>query len=172
MASHSDRLPPANERGRDVTSELVLKIHRCVMAGLCLGDTSSWDFGWRSLSKAAPSEEVGPLFGQFYGFGRALLAAAQNPFICRPLSYCGNDAEEALALRIIETAQRADHPGMLSAASALLGVDDLGGVLQTAQSLAGALARHGLLVRSHLERDESPLPGVRGIDMQCEAQPS
>ena len=148
MEFHQYRLSRASDPGEgDATAELVLKVHRCVMAGLCFGDASSWESGWRSLAKAAPSEGIGPLFGQFYGFGRALLAAADRPFVRQPDFGSATEAQDALALPIIETAQRPDHAGMLSAASDLLGVDDLGGVLQAAQSLAGALARYELLVR-------------------------
>ena len=137
-------------------AELVLKIHRCAMAGLCFGDTRSWDWGWRLLAQVAPREEVGPLFGQFYGFGRSLLAAAQRPLSCRPIFYCGHCAEEALALRMIESAQRADHAATLSAASDLLQVDDLGGVLQATQSLASALRARGLCVRGVAEAAPDP----------------
>jgi hypothetical protein len=99
----------------------------------------------------------GRRFGQFYGFGRALLAAAQRPLSCQPISYSGNCADEALALRMIEMSQRANHSGALSATTILLGVDDLGSVLQAVQSLASALALCGLFVRSPLEGHERPL---------------
>ncbi len=95
---------------------------------------------------------MGPLFGQFYAFGRALLAAAQRPLACRPIAYAGPCAEEALALRIIEMAQRGSPVGTFAAAAALVGVEDLGGVLQAAQALARALALCGLFVRGPAER--------------------
>ena len=59
---------------------------------------------------------------------------------------------------MIEMSQRANHSGALSAATMLLGADDLGSVLQAVQSLASALALCGLFVRSPLEGHERPLP--------------
>jgi hypothetical protein len=141
----------------ELSTELIIKIYRCAMAGLACGDVSSWEIGQRLLTKSVPPKEVGPLFGQFYGFGRALLAAAQRPLSCQPISYSGNCADEALALRMIEMSQRANHSGALSATTILLGVDDLGSVLQAVQSLASALALCGLFVRSPLEGHERPL---------------
>ena len=141
----------------ELSAELVIKIYRCAMGGLVYGDTSSWKIGQGLLAKSVPLKEVGPLFGRFYGFGRALLAAAQRPLSSRPISYSGNCVDEALALRMIETAQRANYSGTLSAARILLGVDDLGSVLQAALSLASALALCGLFVGSTLESHERPL---------------
>jgi len=149
MAFNYGRVSIASDPNEDeLSAELVIKLYRCAMAGLGYGDASSWEFGLRLLAKTVPSEEVGPLFGRFYGFGRALLAAAQRPLSCRPISYSGNCADEALALRMIEMSQRANHNETLSAATMLLGVDDLGSVLQAAQSLASALSLCGLFVRS------------------------
>ena len=137
-----------DDPGEDESSAgLVVTTYRCAMAGLCFGDTSSWEFSRRLLAKSIPPEEVGPLFGQFYSFGRALLAAAKRPLSCCPVSYSGTSGEEALALHMIETSQRASHFATLTAASTLLGVDDLGAVLQAAQSLASGLARLGIFVR-------------------------
>lgn len=143
MEAHHCRLSRASDPGDDdEAAEIVLDVHRCVMAGLCFGDPGSWESGWRKLAKAAPPEEVGPLFGLFYGFGRALLAAADGSPVFRP----NCRAQERLALRVVACAQRSDHGGMLSASSELLDVDDLGGVMQAAQALASALARYRLLV--------------------------
>lgn len=132
--------------------DLFVRLYRCAMAGLCYGDTRSWDFGQRLLAKSAPPEDVGPLFGQFYAFGRALIAAAQRPLTCRPITYAGPCAEEALALRMIEMIQRGSPVGAFAAAAALVGVEDLGGVLQSAQALARGLALCGLFVRAPAER--------------------
>jgi hypothetical protein len=152
MSFNFVRMPVAGHPAEDeLSKELVVKLYRCAMAGLCLGDTRSWDYGQRLLAKAVPLDGVGSLFGQFYAFGRALLAAAERPLACRPVSYSGICAEEALALRMIEMSQRANHTETLSAASALVGVDDLGNVLQATQGLARALAVRGLFVRSPLE---------------------
>jgi hypothetical protein len=129
------------------TEALVIKLYRCAMAALCFGDTSSWDYGRRLLAQSVPAEDVGPLFGQFYAFGRALLAAAGRPLACRPLGYAGPCAEETLALRMIEMSQRSNPVGTIAAAAMLVGVDDLGGVLDAAQSLARTLAVCGLFVR-------------------------
>jgi hypothetical protein len=157
MASQHCRLSqPSEPTEEDEVAELVLKVYRCAMAGLCFGDTSTWDQGWWSLAEAAPSKDVGPLFGQFYCFGRSLLAAANGTLLCRPESCCVTCTQEALVLRIVETAQRSAYGETLCAASQLLGVDDdLGGVLQAAQSLASALARQGLFIRG-------PQRGVAG----------
>jgi hypothetical protein len=95
----------------ELSTELIIKIYRCAMAGLACGDISSWEIGQRLLTKSVPPKEVGPLFGQFYGFGRALLAAAQRPLSCQPISYSGNCADEALALRMIEIRSVRTTPG-------------------------------------------------------------
>jgi len=52
---------------------------------------------------------------------------------------------------MIEAAQGADTIGVLAAAAALLGVEELGDALQAAQSLARALAERGLFVRAPLQ---------------------
>ncbi len=94
------------------------------------------------------------LFGQFYGFVRALLASAQNPLSWRPANCRGLCGDEALALSMIEAAQRGDPVRLLAAAAVLLGGDELGDALQATQSLATALARRGLFV--HAPRDQEP----------------
>ncbi|WP_147262763.1 hypothetical protein [Roseiarcus fermentans] len=119
-----------------------------MIAGLGFGDTDSWEYGRRLLARNVPAQDAGPLFGQFYGFARAVIAASGAPLHRRPVSCPAVSAEEALALRVIEMAQRARHSETLSAATMLVGRDDLGDdlgtVFQAGQSLAIALAAHGL----------------------------
>jgi hypothetical protein len=153
MSVADDRPSPGADPG--ATDELILRLYRCAMAGLCFGDTSAWGLGERLLARVASPEQVGPLFGLFYGFGRALLAAAHRPLSCQPIQDCVSCPDEALAMRIIATAQHSDHAAMLAAASALLRNDDLGGVVQAAQSLAVALARRGLFAPCVIGRAES-----------------
>jgi hypothetical protein len=95
-----------------------------------------------------PPDEAGALFGQFYGFVRALISCAQRPLAWRPASCRGLCSDEALALGMIEAAQRGDPTGLLAAAASLLGVDELGDALLATQSLATALARRDLFVRA------------------------
>ena len=92
--------------------------------------------------------EEGPLFGEFYGFVRALLAVTQNPLSCRPAGCRSIGNDEALALSMIGAAQVADTVGLLAAAAELLGVDELGDALRATQSLATALAKRGLFIRA------------------------
>jgi hypothetical protein len=137
-------------RAPDITGDsraeaLVIKLFRCAMTGFSSGETHCWNIGWQALAAAVPSGEVGPLFGHFYGLARALHAASQRPFLIWPPTRRGLCADEALALLMIERAQRGDPAGALGAAT-LLGVDELGDVLQAAQSLAAALANRGLFV--------------------------
>ena len=61
---------------------------------------------------------------------------------------------EALALGMIEAAQRSHMVGLLDTAAALLDVEELGDVLQATQSLAMALGRQGLFV--HAPRRDEP----------------
>jgi hypothetical protein len=133
-------------RGVACAEALIIKLYRCVMAGFSTSETQCWEIGWRALGETVPPTEAGPLFGHFYGFGRALLAVTQRPLSWRPPTCRGLCDDEALALRMIETAQRADPVGLLAAASMLLGVDELGDALQATQSLASALRRRGLIV--------------------------
>ena len=147
------RTPLAGEPVEDEAAEdLVVKIHRCALAGLCYGDARSWDLGQRLLANAVPAADVGPLFGQFYAFGRALIAAAERPLSCRPLPYAGHCAEEALVLSMLEMAQRGSPAAVIGAAGALVGVGDLGTVFIATQALARGLARCGLFVRSPITR--------------------
>jgi hypothetical protein len=127
---------------------LIIKVYRCVMAGFVVGDAGGWDIGWQALEKVAPPGDAGKLFGEFYGFVRALLTVATGPLTCRPASCDGLCGDEALALNMIACAQRSDTVGLLSTAAALLRVDELGDAIQATQSLAGALARRGLFVRA------------------------
>jgi len=133
---------------------LVVTVFRCAMAGFSLGDSDCWNIGFRALGNAMPPDAAGALFGQFYGFVRALLACAQKPLSWRPANCRGLCGDEALALSMIEAAQRGDPTGLLAAAALLLGVDELGDALQATQSLATALARRGVFVRA--PRDEEP----------------
>ncbi len=126
--------------------ELIVTVYRCAMAGFSSGEIDAWDIGWRTLGAAVPDAEAGPLFGHFHGFARALLAVSQRPLAWRPAACAGLCDDEALAMTMIATAQRADIAGTLSAAARLLGVDGLGDALQAAQSLGSALARHGLVI--------------------------
>lgn len=145
---------------------LVVRAYRCAMGGLNFGDAECWKIGWRSLGEAVPPEDIGPLFGRFYSFARALLAAAQKPLFCRPISHPVLCAEEALALRMIETAQANNYVATLRAASDLLGAADLGDPLETAQLLASALTRHGLVLSrlpSGPERAHSTLRPPRAL---------
>ena len=153
MTFHDGEQLRAHDLRSDARSEEwpdspVVTAFRCAMAGFCSGESECWDMGRRSLRERVPPGEEELLFVQFCSFARALLAAAQRPLSCRPAICPKSCLEERLALRMIERAQLSDHAGMLSAASMLLGVDDLGGALQAAQSLASALAKHGLTVRS------------------------
>jgi hypothetical protein len=125
---------------------LAVTAFRCALVAFALGDTQCWETGWRALREALPPGDVGPLFGQFYGFARALLMVA-----CRPISYwpvpCRELCDdETLALAMIAAAQRRDHAATLEAASALLGTDELGDALMAAQALAAALSKQGIFV--------------------------
>jgi hypothetical protein len=133
---------------------LVVTVYRCAMAGFSPGQTDCWNLGWQALGNAMPPDEAGALFGQFHGFVRALLARARKPLSWRPANCRGLRGDEALALSMIEAAQRGDPARLLAAAAVLLGPDELGDALQATQSLATALARRGLFVRA--PRDEEP----------------
>ena len=77
------------------------------------------------------------------------------------LGFATKNADEAL--RMIEMSQRADPVGALSAATTLVGDDDLGAVFQSAQSLANSLAVYGLFVRIPPDAAESrTAPAARG----------
>jgi hypothetical protein len=157
MVFNSGHVSRANDfKDSESSTELVIIIYRCTMDGLVYGNTKSWEIGERLLTQSVPLKEVGPLFGRFYGLGRALLASAQRPLSHQPISYSGNCADEAFVLCMIEMSQRANHSGTLSAARILLGNDDLGSVLQAVQSLASALALCGLFVRSSPEGHKRP----------------
>ena len=130
------------------TEALVIKVYRCAMAGFSVGQTDCWDVGWQALGEAVSPSEAGPLFGEFYGFVRALLAVAPTPLSWRPASCRGLCNDEWLALCMIEAAQRSDMVGLLATAAKLLAVDELGDALQSIQSLASALARRGLFLCS------------------------
>jgi hypothetical protein len=155
MTFHEGRSSQA-ARGYDDTPSgaLVVTVYRCAMAGFSLGETDCWNVGWQALGNAMPPDEAGALFGQFYGFVRALLACAQKPLSWRPANCRGLCGDEALALGMIEAAQRGDPVALLATAASLLGVDELGDALQATQSLATALARRGLFVRA--PRDAEP----------------
>jgi hypothetical protein len=127
---------------------LVITVYRCAMAGFSVGQTDCWEIGWRALGQAVPHGEEGPLFGEFYGFVRALLAVTQNPLSCRPAGCRSIGNDEALALSMIGAAQVADTVGLLTAAAELLGVDELGDALRATQSLATTLAKRGLFSRA------------------------
>jgi len=149
MTSQGGRaLRAADAYAEMAAGELVVTIYRCAMAGFSVGETDGWDIGWRALSEIVPPNEAGPLFGQFYGFVRALLAVSRHPLSWRPATCRGLCTDEVLALGMIESAQRADIPGLLESAAMLLGVDELGDALQATQSLATALARRGMFVRA------------------------
>jgi hypothetical protein len=139
-ASDTDALAP--------TEALVIKVYRCAMAGFSVGQTDCWDVGWRALGEAVSPADAGALFGEFYGFVRALLAVAPKSLAWRPASCRGLCNDEWLALSMIEAAQRSDMVGLLAAAAKLLAVDELGDALQSTQSLASALARRGLFLCS------------------------
>ena len=130
------------------TEALVIKVYRCAMAGFSVGQTDCWDVGWRALGEAVAPSEAGALFGEFYGFVRALLAVAPTTLSWRPPTCRGLCDDEALALGMIEAAQRSDRVGLLAAAARLLAVDELGDALQATQSLASALSRRGLVLGS------------------------
>ena len=136
------------------TETLVIKVYRSVMAGFSVGQIDCWDVGWRALGEAVAPSEAGPLFGEFYGFVRALLAVAPAPLSWRPASCRGLCNDEWLALSMIEAAQRSDMMGLRAAAAKLLAVDELGDALQSTQSLASALARRGLFLCS-VRQDET-----------------
>jgi hypothetical protein len=127
---------------------LVVTAYRCAMAGLSLGEPDCWSFGWRVLGDVMPPDDAGVLFGQFYGFVRALLACSQRPLSWRPASCRGICQDEALALGMIEAAQRGHPTDLLAAAALLLGVDELGDALLATQSLARELKRRKILVRA------------------------
>jgi hypothetical protein len=145
---------PADAYDDTPAGALVVTVYRCAMAGFSVGRTDCWDVGWKALGAAMPPGEAGALFGQFYGFVRALLACAQKPLSWRPANCRGLCGDEALALSMIEAAQRGDPANLLAHAALLLGVDELGDALQATQSLATALARRGLFVRA--ARDGEP----------------
>ena len=127
---------------------LVVTVYRCAMAGFSFGESDCWQVGWQALGDVLPPDEAGALFGQFYGFVRALFACARKPLSWRPAKCRGLCGDEALALGMIEAAQCGDSTGLLTASGSLLGVDELGDALLATQSLARALAQRGLFVRA------------------------
>jgi hypothetical protein len=109
------------------------------MAGFSVGQTDCWDVGWQALGEAVSPADAGALFGEFYGFVRALLAVAPKSLAWRPASCRGLCNDEWLALSMIEAAQRSDMVGLLAAAAKLLAVDELGDALDPVAGLrAGA----------------------------------
>ncbi len=154
MSASRSPIPQVDELERDRSPEdLFVTLYRCAMAGLGFGDTASWRFGQSLLARHVPAQDVGPLFGQFYGFARAVIAASQGSPSWWPLAVREISAEETLALRMIEMSQRSDPAAVLSAAAMLVGSEDLGAVFESAQSLARALALCGLFPeRSNPER--------------------
>ena len=157
MTSH--RGGPSRATGADSAAparSLVITVYRCAMAGFSVGQTDCWRIGWQALSEATPSEEAGPLFGQFYCFVRALSAVARKPLSWRAPGSLGLCDDEALSLRMIEAAQHADMGGMLAAGATLLGVDKLGDVVEATQSLAKSLTQRGLFVGSRRQKPDDP----------------
>ena len=138
------RLPRSSGDPRAET--LTIKVFRCATAGFSSGETDCWNVGFQALGAAVSPDEAGPLFGEFYGFARALVATSRRPLSFWPLTCRGLCGDEALALLMIEQAQRANPTGVLAAAAALLGADELGDALQATQSLATSLARRGLFL--------------------------
>jgi hypothetical protein len=133
---------------------LILTAYRCAMAETSVDGADGREAGWNALEAVSPPGEAGALFGHFYGFVRALLACAECPLSCHPLSSADLCRDVRLAMRMIEAAQRADVTDLLDAASTLLRVDELGDALHATQALAGALSRRGLFLCA--KRDGEP----------------
>jgi hypothetical protein len=111
---------------------------------------------WKVFDAAAPIEDAKGLFGCFLGFARALLNVADRPLEWRQ-GYCAHLCrDEWLAATIIDAAQRADVAKVLGAAAELVGVEELGDVLNAAQFLACALSERGIYLRPAARCDLCP----------------
>lgn len=113
--------------------------YRCWMAGYSTRDTYCWDLAWKALLRFVAPDSAKRLYGEFHFFTFTLNEQANRsigwrPNVCRCLC-----RDEYLALRLVAASQRDDLDQELSAATGLLGTDQVHVLLMASRSLAQVL---------------------------------
>ncbi len=128
---------------------------RAWMAGYCSRDIFAWDFAWDALRRFVCEESAKALYSEFHLFARTLnarpgRAIEWRPDVCRCLC-----RDEYLALRLVAASQCGDVASEFSAASELLGTDQVHALLMASRSLAQAL-KVRRFVLSPIRRADGP----------------
>jgi hypothetical protein len=112
-----------------------------------VGESHCWKIGFQALAREVPLNQASSLFGEFHGFGCALVNAAGEPLGWRPATCRCLCRDESLILALLERQQHGETLQVLMTAQALVGVEELGDVLEATQSLGAALYACGLFLK-------------------------
>lgn len=131
--------------------------YRCWIAGFSIGETFCWDLAWTALLRFVAPDVAKALYNEFHFFAFTLIVQANRSIEWRP-NFCRCLCrDEYLALRLVEASQRRDFKEEISAATSLLGADQVQLLIMASRSLAQAL-KDRRLVLAPIEDSRSIAP--------------
>lgn len=112
---------------------------RCWLAGFSTGDIGRWEEAWNTFAGTLGTQHAKPLLLDLSQFVRAVQATTHRDIEvgasgCR--AFC---RDECLAISMIAACQHDARSALTASAAALIGSDDIGDVLNGAQTFACGL---------------------------------
>jgi hypothetical protein len=112
---------------------------RCWLAGFSTGDIGRWEEAWNTFAGTLGEQHAKPLLLDLSQFVRAVQATTQRDIEVGPSGCRAFCRDECLAISMIAACQHDARTALTASAAALIGSDDIGDVLNGAQTFACGL---------------------------------
>jgi hypothetical protein len=116
---------------------------RCWLAGFETGDIGSWEEAWNAYQGALGAKASIPVVLRLSQFVRAVKANASRDIERYPASALGFCRDECLAISVVAACQHDARQALCTCAAALIGCNDIGDTLASAQEFARELEAVG-----------------------------
>ncbi|NOT72942.1 MAG: hypothetical protein HOP09_17215 [Hyphomicrobium sp.] len=112
---------------------------RCCIKGFTTSDATCWREAATAYASALGNDKARALLGDLTQFVLAISATSERAIEVQPPACRGFCRDECLAISIIAAAQHQSREALCASACALLGSDDIGTTLNSAQTFACGL---------------------------------
>lgn len=116
---------------------------RCWLSGFETGDISCWEDTWNAYRDVLGTDGAKPVVLGLSQFVRGVKASAARDIETYPATSRGFCRDECLVISIVAACQHGERSALCACASALVGSNDIGDTLSSAQNFAAELKAAG-----------------------------
>lgn len=121
---------------------------RCWLTGFETGDIASWEEAWNAYQDTLGIDAAKTTVLSLSQYVRAVMASTHRTIETYPAASRGFCRDECLVISMIAACQHNARKEMCTCAAALIGSNDIGDAVSTAQDFAGALRSVGQMLNA------------------------